>query len=84
MKNKAFVNKEGDELNHYLKSMKLLKILEVKQIIKQQKWWKRSLNTFLATALVVSSVSFVGTPQKAKAAPARHFSIFACSVSSYG
>ncbi|MFJ8520685.1 hypothetical protein ACIQ8C_24435, partial [Lysinibacillus xylanilyticus] len=40
------------------------------QIIKQQKWWKRSLNTFLATALVVSSVSFVGTPQKAKAAPA--------------
>ncbi len=39
------------------------------QITKQQKWWKRSLNTFLATALVASSVSFAGTPQKVKAAP---------------
>ncbi|MGE7910626.1 Ig-like domain-containing protein, partial [Lysinibacillus xylanilyticus] len=38
------------------------------QIIKQQKWWKRSLNTFLATALIASSISFVGVPQEAEAA----------------
>mgnify|MGYP002409116259 CR=1 FL=1 len=35
---------------------------------KQQKWWKRSLNTFLATALVASSISFIGFPQEVKAA----------------
>ncbi|WP_052344379.1 S-layer homology domain-containing protein [Bacillus ndiopicus] len=38
---------------------------------KQQKWWKRSLNAFLATALVASSISFVG-PQQAKAASAEY------------
>ncbi|WP_339260550.1 Ig-like domain-containing protein [Lysinibacillus sp. FSL K6-3209] len=38
------------------------------QTKKQQKWWKRSLNTFLATALVASSISFVGFPQEVKAA----------------
>ncbi|QPR67024.1 hypothetical protein I6G82_17460 [Lysinibacillus macroides] len=30
---------------------------------KQQKWWRCSLNTFLATTLVASSLSFVGAPQ---------------------
>ncbi|MFF2294384.1 Ig-like domain-containing protein, partial [Lysinibacillus sp. NPDC058154] len=38
------------------------------QTKKQQKWWKRSLNTFLATVLIASSISFVGVPQEAKAA----------------
>ncbi|MDP1396071.1 S-layer homology domain-containing protein [Lysinibacillus capsici] len=40
------------------------------QTKKQQKWWKRPLNTLLATALVASSVSFMGTPQEVKAASA--------------
>ncbi len=37
------------------------------QTKKQKKGWKRSLNTFLATVLVASSISFVGVPQEAKA-----------------
>lgn len=37
------------------------------QTKKQKKGWKRSLNTFLATVLVASSISLVGVPQEAKA-----------------
>jgi len=42
------------------------------QTKKQQKLWKRSFNSFLATALVASSVSFV-EPQQAKAASAADY-----------
>ncbi len=37
------------------------------QAIKQKKWWKPSLNVFLSTVLIASSLSFAAIPGKAEA-----------------